>query len=83
MAVLAAVNLEDGLVLLEDGRELPITGYYRGHNKGLTAKSELRTEHRVNCWQDAEVFAVAIPGAGTALIVEISSLGFAKPSDIN
>lgn len=84
MSVLAAVNLEDRLVLLEDGRELPITQFYAsGGPVPLTAKSELRAEHRVDSHHGADVFTVDIPGVGAALIVELAAIGYAKPSQIN
>jgi hypothetical protein len=84
MALLAAVNFEDGLVLLEDGRELPITGYYANpFGSPLTSKSELRSDQKVLQARDADVFVVDIPEADAALIVEMSALGFAKPTDIN
>jgi hypothetical protein len=88
MSVIAAVNLPDKLVLLEDGRELNITQFYRAcpdHDTlgPLTAKSELRSCCRVNGHQQAEVFTVDIPGADAALIVEIAAISLTKPSQIN
>lgn len=84
MAVIAAVNLVDRLVLLEDGRELPITQFYASNScRRLTAKDELRAEHRTDDAEIAEVFTVDIPGSGAALIVEIDAIETAKPSQIN
>lgn len=88
MSVISAVNFVDKLVLLEDGRELPITQYYRAcpdHEAlgPLTAKDKLCSCCRVNGHQQAEVFTVDIPGADAALIVEISKMSMLKPSQIN
>lgn len=88
MSVIAAVNLVDRLVLLEDGRELPITGLYsacRYHRElgPLTAKDQLMSCCRVEDAETAEVFTVDIPGADAALIVEVSAIHTAKPSQIN
>lgn len=88
MSVIHAVNLLDRLVLLEDGRELPISQFYRAcpdHDElgPLTAKDKLCSCCRVNGHQQAEVFTVDVPGADAALIVEIAALSFAKPSQIN
>lgn len=85
MAVIAAVNLVDRLVLLEDGRELPITQFYsatRGE-RPLTAKDELREEHRTDDAETAEVFTVDIPGTDAALIVEIAAIHTPTTSQIN
>jgi len=84
MAVILAVNFEDRLVLLEDGRELPITQFYTSDSPvPLTAKSELRVEHRVDGYEEADVFVVDIPGADAALIVEMSAFSLLKPSQVN
>lgn len=88
MSVIAAANFLDRLVLLEDGRELPITQFYRAcpdHDElgPLTAKDKLCSCCRVNGHQQAEVFTVDIPGADAALIVEMSAISLAKPSQIN
>lgn len=88
MSVIAAVNLVDRLVLLEDGRELAITQFYRAcsnHDElgPLTSKDKLCVCCRVDDHQEAEVFTVDVPGADAALIVEVSALNYAKPSQIN
>lgn len=84
MAVIAAVNLVDRLVLLEDGRELPITRFYASPGPNpLRAKDELRSEDRVDDPELAEVFTVDIPGSDTALIVEIDAIHTASASQIN
>lgn len=85
MSVIAAVNLPDRLVLLEDGRELPITQFYASlsHEETLTAKSALFQHHRIDTHRGAEVFTVDVPGADAALIVEVAALNYAKPSQIN
>lgn len=84
MSLIAAVNFVDRLVLLEDGRELPITQFYASSGPGrLTAKDELRVEDRVDTAEEAEVFTVEIPGADAALIVEIAALTEARAKDIN
>lgn len=88
MAVIAAVNFEDRLVLLEDRRELPITQFYRACKEHrdlgpLTARDRLCSCCRVDSWEDAEVFTVDIPGADAALIVEMAALGLLKPSQVN
>lgn len=88
MSVIAAVNLPDRLVLLEDGRELPITGLYtacRYHSElgPLTAKDQLMSCCRTEDPDEAEVFTVDIPGAEAALIVEVRAISTAKPSQIN
>lgn len=86
MSVIAAVNFEDRLVLLEDGRELPITQFYGSGDplRPLNAQSQLMDHHRVDDWQGAEVFVVEFPGSGGVhLIVEMKSLGLLKPSQLN
>lgn len=88
MSVIAAVNLPDRLVLLEDGRELPITQFYRAcpdHRElgPLTAKDTLYSCCRIDGHEGAEVFTVDVPGADAALIVEVAALSYAKPSQIN
>ena len=86
MSVIAAVNFEDRLVLLEDGRELPITQFYRSGDPlaPLNAHSELLNHHRVDTWQEAEVFVVEFPGSGGVhLIVEMRELAFLKPTQLN
>lgn len=82
VAILAGVNLPDRLVLLEDGRELPITQFYRSFPP-LKAGDELREEHRIDSYDGADIFTVDLPGGGGALIVEIAALGFARPQDVN
>lgn len=75
MSVIAAVNLIDRLVLLEDGRELPITQFYCSSGPTmLKATDELRFEDRTDDVEIAEVFTVEIPGADAALIVEIAAM---------
>lgn len=86
MAVIAAVNFVSGLVLLEDGRELPITGYYAsgvpGHS--LTVGDALVDRDRVLTADESEIFTVDIPGSGgAALIVETAAIRLARPQDIN
>lgn len=85
MAVIAAVNFEDRLVLLEDGRELQITQFYGSGDPlaPLDARSQLCAHHRVDNWEDAEVFVAEFPGVGTYLIVEMAALSTVKPSQIN
>lgn len=86
MSVIAAVNFEDRLVLLEDGRELPITQFYGSGDPlaPLNAKSELLNHHRVDSWQNAEVFVVEFPGSGGVhLIVGMRSLDLLKPTQLN
>lgn len=85
MALLVAHNLVDRIVLLEDGRELPITQFYASNTPGhrLTAKSELRKEHHVDNWEDAEVYTVDVPGADAALIFELAAITEARAKDIN
>ncbi len=76
--LLAAVNFVDKLVLLEDGRELPIGNFYAaapGKPK-LTVKSELTVDDRVDDWEIAEVFSIVFPGVDAAVLVETSSLSF-------
>lgn len=86
MSVIAAVNYVDRLVLLEDGRELPITCFYKAcpnHNDmgALTARDKLCSCCRWDGDTDeAEVFTVDIPGADAALIVEIAALSAIDPS---
>lgn len=81
MSVIAAVNFVDRLVLLEDGRELPITQFYASSGPGrLKATDELRVEDRVDDFEIAEVFTVEIPGADAALIVEINAMTTIAPS---
>lgn len=84
MAVLAAVNFVDRLVLLEDGRELPITQFYTSYGIGdpLRATDELREEHRCDEHEIAEVFTVNIPGSdGAALIFEMAAIRSISPND--
>lgn len=84
MSLIVAMNLTDRLVLLEDGRELPITQFYASSGPGrLTAKDELRVEDRLPDHEGAEVFTVDIPGADAALIVEIAAITEARAKDIN
>lgn len=84
MALLAAYNLIDRLVLLEDGRELPITQFYASPGPGrLRSTDELRAEDRLPDHVGAEVFTVEVPGSGAALIVEIAAIQDARSSDIN
>lgn len=86
MAIIAAVNFESNLVLLEDGRELPITGYYTSGDPyaPLTAGDAMLSSDRVDGAEEAQVFTVDIPGSdGAALILEMAAFRFAKPTDIN
>lgn len=88
MPVIVAVNLPDRLVLFEDGRELPITQFYKScpaHDimGPLTAKGELRSCCRISDCYGAEVFVVEIPGADAALIVEMPALILFDSSQIN
>lgn len=89
MSVIAAVNLPDRLVMLEDGRELPITQFYKAcriHDDlgPLTAKDKLVSCCRVDSHEQAEVFVVEFPGTGGAhLIVEMSALSVVQPSQMN
>lgn len=86
MSVIAAVNFEDRLVLLEDGRELPITQFYGSGDPlaPLNANSQLLNHHRVDSWEQAEVFVVEFPGTnGVHLIVDMKSLALLKPSQLN
>lgn len=88
VSVIVAVNMVSNLVLLEDGRELAITGYYAACGDhaplgALTARDELCSCCRVESAEDAEVFVVEFPGVDTALIVEINAIQTAKPSDVN
>lgn len=81
MSVIAAVNLVDRLVLLEDGRELPITQFYCSSGPTrLKATDELRVEDRTDDHEIAEVFTVEVPGSGAALIVEIDAMTTIAPS---
>lgn len=88
MSVILAVNFEDRLVLLEDGRELKITGFYANRTfpqKGphRVGSALLKTD-RVESWEDAEVFVAEFPGTGGVhLIVEIATMDLAQPKDIN
>lgn len=83
MAILAAVNFVDRLVLLEDGRELPITQFYASSGPNLLrATDELRAEDRVDDHEIAEVFTVEVPGSGgAALIFEMGAISSIAPSD--
>lgn len=88
MAVLAAVNYIDRLVLLEDGRELPITQFYAACHQHdgqgrLTANSELRSCCRVPDHEDAEVFVVDVPGANASLIFATDAVQTVQPRNIN
>lgn len=85
MSVLAAVNYEDRLVLLEDGRELPITQFYKACREHrdlgpLTAKDRLMSCCRVDSHEGAEVFVVDVPGSdGAALIVDMLAISAIDP----
>lgn len=86
VAIIVSVNSENGIVLLQDGRELPITGYYASGVEGvpLTVNDALVSSDRVLTWEEAEVFVVDIPGSGgAALILETAAFTFAKSTDIN
>lgn len=82
MAIIAAVNFTDKLVLLEDGRELPIAQFYGAldSEEPLTIDSTLFEHHRVSDPNKAQIFAVELPGSdNAALLVEIASLGMIDP----
>lgn len=87
MAIIVSVNFEEKLVLLEDGRELKIDGFYARQmfpEKGpLTAGCALLDVDRVEDFREAEVFTVPFPGTDAALIVEMGALGLGRKSDIN
>lgn len=96
MSVIAAVNLVDRLVLLEDGRELKITQFYKAcsdHRElgPLTARDRLYPCCRVDDHEGAEVFVVqfgnneapALIEGADCLIVEIAAISLLKNSQIN
>lgn len=84
MAVIAAVNFIDKLVLLEDGRELPITGFYASSGPALLkVTDELRSDQRVDDWEEAEIFTVDIPGASAGLIVEMGAVSVLSDRQTN
>lgn len=86
MAVIIAYNFEDRLVLLEDGRELEITQFYGSGNpmRKLHANDKLLNHHRVDTWEEADVFVAEFPGTGGAhLIVEIAALLTPTPQQIH
>lgn len=74
MSLIVAVNFPDRLVLLEDGRELPISRF-------LTRDGEELEDHH-----DAFKFQVDIPHSGTPptfLEVDTHAMHQAKPTDVN
>ncbi len=86
VAVIVSINDKSGLVLLEDGRELPITGYYASGVEGhpLTVNDALVSSDLVLTFDEADVFVVDIPGSGgAALIMETGAIKFARSTDIN
>jgi len=82
--LIVAANFVDRLVVLEDGRELPIAGFYASPPGAppLNAESKLSDNLRVDDPDDAEIFVVTLPGvvgnATPVLIVEMSALQIAK-----
>lgn len=86
MSVIAAINLIDRLVLLEDGRELAITKFYASPDETPLKVADgvsLTADMEVEGPEDADVFTVQFPGTDAFLVVEIGAISLTDPAKLN
>jgi hypothetical protein len=69
VTLIQAIDQENLLLLLDDGRQLDITGLYDNAD-------DISDDTRVERWEDAVVFVAAFPDGDTFLIVKLDSISF-------